>query len=435
MKTGIKVSVFIFLTTVCGIYSQLSCTYYDKQYYGYACNLTITNPTGLNNFKRISGRHLSGKTNNDVKYITSNSASFTTIVPSFICKTFKNLTSIELRSMGIQHVDENAFKDCHELQALDLYNNKISRIDEKAFENNQGLATLYLYQNQLSELPENVFLNQQNLITLWLDNNYFTSFPKKEFAPLNSLNNLDLRGNRIRNITDDSFENLKSIKYLYLQSTQIEELPKNVFRHLKSLSTLSLSYNKLKVIHSLGFLPNLTEIELSDNQLQAVDEKLIDNTGVNRFSFGGNLCANFVITDNSASRALLRSGLQNCFNKYNQEYAYEITTPDTITESPSNSGCNSTNLNKRICKLEDDNDGFNSKLEDLHSQIHHLISATEDLEADVQNLTEQNQELAEEIDKIIEEKQDLEEKFSAAIEELRDQVEELFSFISSQGDI
>ena len=158
------------------------------------------------------------------------------------------------------------------------------------------------------------------MVTLWLDNNYFTSFPKKEFAPLKSLNNLDLRGNRIKNITADSFENLKSIKYLYLQSTQIEELPKDVFIHLKSLISLSLSYNKLKVIHSLGFLPNLTEIELSDNQIQAVDEKFIDNTGVNKLTFGGNLCANFVITDNSASRALMRSGLQDCFDKYNEVY-------------------------------------------------------------------------------------------------------------------
>lgn len=321
MRAEIIVSVLIFLTSVCGIYSQLSCVYYDKQYYGYACNLTINNPSGLDNFKRISGRHLSGKANKDVNYITSNSASNTTTIPSFICKTFKNLTDIELRSMGIQYIGENSFKNCQELLKLDLYGNRISKIDEKAFENNQQLSTLYLYQNRLSELPEKVFLNQQNLLTLWLDGNTFTSFPKIALAPLIKLNNLDFQGNQVKNLTVESFKGLENLKNINLGSNQIEDLPRNVFSNLINLTSITLSYNKLKIIHSFGNLPNLTQIYLSYNKIEAIDRKIIDNTGVTNLNMAGNVCANFAITANSGSRELLTSGLRNCFEKYNEVFS------------------------------------------------------------------------------------------------------------------
>ena len=109
---------------------------------------------------------------------------------------------------------------------------------------------------------------------------------------------------------------LRNLTSLYLYSIQIEELPKDVFSSLKSLAWIRLDGNNLKVIHgdSFGILPNLTEVYLYNNQIDAIHEKFIDNTGVWRLDMRNNICVSIIET--SASREPMRSRLQKCFENY-----------------------------------------------------------------------------------------------------------------------
>ena len=298
----------------------LSCSYRNDANKGYTCGLTIQNPNGFNNFTEIGGTHLAGKTNEDVQYVLGVYGSNTTNIPSIICEKFQNATGIELRIIGIDNIDENSLKNCKQLTYLELYGNKISKIDEKSFIENLELQTLYLNGNQLTILPENVFANQHKLITLWLDINKITDLPENIFISLRNLDRLDLQNNQIKNLRTKWFENLENLNYLVLSNNQIEELPRNVFSSLKKLPIIFLHHNELKVIHSFGILPNLTEVLLYINQINALDEKFIDNIGVELLDVRLNLCANVNIFDNSTSKQSMRSKLQKCFDNYKVLY-------------------------------------------------------------------------------------------------------------------
>lgn len=129
---------------------------------------------------------------------------------------------------------------------------------------------------------------------------------------------LNLYSNKINEIHEKTFERNEKLSVLYLYSNQLEELPQNLFSPLKDLKTLWIDRNKLKVISSSSFSihPKLTRFDAEYNQINAIDEKFIDNVAVTRLDMSGNVCANTVITDNSASRDSMRAALRVCFENY-----------------------------------------------------------------------------------------------------------------------
>jgi len=322
MNSKILFSILIFAVNFHACYCQVLSCVYRIDGYGYTCFLTIQNPNGLNNFTRINGTHLTGKSNNDVRHIYDGYGSNTTNIPSIICETFQFATTIVLQSIGIQIVDEYSFKNCKNALFLSLVSNKITKVDEKSFSENLELQGLYLYNNELTTLPENVFTNQQKLDILRIDLNKITDLPENIFHSLTNLTRLDMDNNQIKNLGSEWFKNLHKLNILYLYSNQIEELPKNVFRSLKELNAIRLYNNKFKVVHSdsFGISPNLTEVYFGNNQINAIDERFIDNTGVEWLQMYGNLCANTDIFDSSESRESMRNKLQTCFNNYKALY-------------------------------------------------------------------------------------------------------------------
>ncbi|KAL7043562.1 hypothetical protein ACKWTF_001572 [Chironomus riparius] len=140
MDRKILFLVFIILMNFHTACSQiLACGYRNDSSHGYTCDLLLYNPTGAYNFSRISGTHLPGKTNEDVRTILRISDSNSTNVPSIICDAFKNAIWIELNTMGIEYFDENTFQNCKKLEHLNLNYNKITKIDEKSFNENLEL--------------------------------------------------------------------------------------------------------------------------------------------------------------------------------------------------------------------------------------------------------------------------------------------------------
>lgn len=315
----VKILIFVILLSQNSLaqYEILNCDFIIRDG-NYSCELKIYNPSGQNNFQRINGSHLNGKTDDDVLTINVKLESFTINAPSIICETFKNVRQFFFRQIGLQRIDENSFKACKALTHLFIEMNSIAEIHENAFKDNSELNLLYLGYNRLSKLPENVFMSQQKLTTLYLEDNEFSDFPDKLFHPLQSLRMLTLERNQISVIKSEWFEKLASLEYLYLFANKIEELPVNVFSSLLKITGLYLFYNNLSVIHSnsFSFHPELGDVYLYDNQIKAIDERFIDNTGVKLINLERNLCADKSIRDPTVSREAMRAVLKTCFENY-----------------------------------------------------------------------------------------------------------------------
>ena len=58
--------------------------------------------------------------------------------------------------------------------------------------------------------------------------------------------------------------------------------PKDIFKPLKNLELLHLGFNHIKVIHSdsFGIHNKLTQLGFNKNNLEAIDEKIVENTAV-----------------------------------------------------------------------------------------------------------------------------------------------------------
>lgn len=211
--------LFLVINSQRSICQEVHCFYSNDNSFGYSCRLRIQNPNGFNNFTVITGIHLSGMRNEDVRYITRSSGS-TTNIPSIICETFQKVERIEMHFFEIKLISDNSFENCKELNFLDFLTNNISIIDENSF---------------------------------------------------------------IRNT---------KLEFLSFQLNQINELPSKLFEPMNKLEILGLISNNLTVIHSdsFGVLPILRIVYLQNNQVNAIDEKFINNTGVMLLDMHNNLC-------------------------------------------------------------------------------------------------------------------------------------------------
>ncbi|KAL7043522.1 hypothetical protein ACKWTF_001552 [Chironomus riparius] len=105
-------SILFYLILING--QELTCDY-KIDAFGYSCNLKIQNPNELNNFTVINGKHLEGKTNDNVEYISCYYPSKSKNWPAIICEKFINTTRIDIDTVGIENLDRNSFPNCKKL--------------------------------------------------------------------------------------------------------------------------------------------------------------------------------------------------------------------------------------------------------------------------------------------------------------------------------
>ena len=309
--------IFVLVINLSTVFGVIRCDYWNS-YYGYNCDVYLYNPNGLNDFEYINGTHILGFTDNDVTSFSTYSGSVTPNIPSIICSTFKNLDSMKFMGMEITTIDDYSFFDCLSVKKLDFFYNPIFTVHEKAFNRNLDLEILVFNANNFTTLPENVFQYQQRLELLTIINTGITDLPEKIFCPLTNLKNLELDSNHLTNLRPEWFVNLQNLEGLSMKFNFITDFPKNVFSQLTKLRGLSAHGNQLKIIHadSFGFLPNFNRIVISYNLVDAIDENLIDYTGLTTIEMDHNICATGNIVDESISRDYMRSALRECFKNY-----------------------------------------------------------------------------------------------------------------------
>ncbi|KAK3272958.1 hypothetical protein CYMTET_18776, partial [Cymbomonas tetramitiformis] len=159
------------------------------------------------------------------------------------------------------------------LQVAALGFNQLTHVPTGLFQHT-NLRRLYLNNNCLSGLPP--MLSQlQNLQHLNVAFNNIVSLPTTAMGNLTSLQSLSLQGNRLLTAVPQNIGHMRALKELHSGRCAIEELPITL-REITTLEHLNLGYNNLKAVPTglLGFLVNVVEMDLGDNQLTEIPEDL-----------------------------------------------------------------------------------------------------------------------------------------------------------------
>lgn len=288
---------------------------------GYVCDLEFDRIAG--NVTEISGNHvINSKSNKDVEILSIDPiySAQITVFSSTFCKTFNNLEVIDMNESQISEIDESSLNDCKKLKILQFYKNKISEIPGNIFKTNENIEELYITFNEIRNFPENVFANQKKLKILDLKYNFIESFQESVFSALIELKELNLEANNISRLNKNWFQNLKNLEILNLNYNKITELPKRVFNNLLNLKELLIKSNNLKIINCNAFgeimrNSGIEKFELQNNQIYAIDRKIIENNSHIVISIHKNNCSIDPLTNKSHKVQKLKDCLKN-YGKY-----------------------------------------------------------------------------------------------------------------------
>lgn len=243
--------------------------------------------------------------------------------------TLFSLHDVDLDSNNLVSIDKTTFANNPKLIMLSLNNNKLTALPEVGA--NRILFVLNVANNSISKLSESAFENNTYLLTLNIAHNKLEAINNKTFSNSIHMMRLDLSFNKIKTIENGSFDALKNLKYLNLQGNQLTltentyatllvpdemdlftplislvflNLSSNAISHFSyswfpaylaylslsnnsisilpvynmlqdptpTMHTLDLSRNQLQGIATIQFPPSVTNIILSVNKIQSVDQ-------------------------------------------------------------------------------------------------------------------------------------------------------------------
>jgi Leucine-rich repeat (LRR) protein len=166
----------------------------------------------------MEGKHLDGKTNNDVAgfFVANQNTKFTVSgiekyfprLSTFVVinslleiinrNSFRDVSQIfvlALAQNNIVAIPEDTFKDLIQLQILDLAFNKLKTVPSKLLAELKNLAFFIIFSNQVEEIPLGFFRNNLKLDYVELSLNHLTAIDTTNFPQMKNLTNLNLKNN------------------------------------------------------------------------------------------------------------------------------------------------------------------------------------------------------------------------------------------------
>ncbi|EGD75784.1 TKL protein kinase [Salpingoeca rosetta] len=183
-------------------------------------------------------------------------------------------------SRGLRFVMPSSLSTLTQLQSINLRSNGLESIDEGLFAAAPQLTTVDLSANRITNLPDNTFAHNPLLEVLGLHNNALTRVSARVFAGLSNLVNLRLGTNSIRSIEQGAFDDLTRLEQLNMHRNHIASLPSGLFHRTTSLFRLWLFRNNLIFLEADTFsaLTNLDLLDLAINSLSELPLGIFDNT-------------------------------------------------------------------------------------------------------------------------------------------------------------
>ena len=209
----------------------------------YTC--LLDNIQHLNEFATvfISGIHLQGRNNNDVRRIRIVN-SRTPFIIHQLFTTFAFATTFEIENSRLERISQTAFRQAGSLQVIRITNNPIRLIEAGVLRNLNRLQFLDLNRNQINHLPETIFDGLSNLEDLDLAFNRIFNFTSNTFRSLTRLEVLNLGFNNLTHISGDSFQNNRNLLTLMLRNNQIHAIQPNFVNNLNNISVLMFGNNR-----------------------------------------------------------------------------------------------------------------------------------------------------------------------------------------------
>ncbi|XP_063703897.1 leucine-rich repeat-containing protein 15-like [Culicoides brevitarsis] len=145
-------------------------------------------------------------------------------LPSLIFHTFKNLTYLNVTSMGIDHIDPKNMGDASSLLDLHLSKNRIKELLDESFADAPNLESLYLSKNEIKTISKNSFKGLGELRILALDSNKIEVLDKDTFLYNAKLHRIDLGNNLLKEVDTLLFFPCKVLKELIINKNRLVSL-------------------------------------------------------------------------------------------------------------------------------------------------------------------------------------------------------------------
>ena len=207
-------------------------------------------------------------------------------------RNMSTLRNLNIKSNGLQEIDDDAFQELVSLTSLDIEHSHLSRLP--SLQPLRSLQNLYISHSKLEYLPHDLCENNAEIIILQATNNDITEIPfltgckelfsvqlgfneihslkEDQFAYLPFLEVINLRDNKLRSLPANAFANLTNLKAVYLQNNQLQEYPVGIFKQSRLLTYLDVGFNNIRELQEHSFTNNfrLREIHLNNNLISRI---------------------------------------------------------------------------------------------------------------------------------------------------------------------
>ncbi len=208
----------------------------------------------------------------------NNPVRFSWFYHSISSRKYWYITSLSLRGLGLNTIEEYVFLNLRLLEYLDLQANRFKSFNTVYLTNMENLHTLNLSYNKLIDVNLNGLYDLHKLRYLSLEGNLLEKVNLKPVSNSFNLNRLTIARNQISEL---DIEPLKYLRYLLKIDVSYNNLSKfNIKLKNERLASLILNDNKLhEIIFTDADLPELQILNISNNKLNIINM----NTLVRKF--------------------------------------------------------------------------------------------------------------------------------------------------------
>ncbi|CAG9801219.1 unnamed protein product [Chironomus riparius] len=245
-----------------------------------------------------------------------------TVWPEAALSNLRSLRAFEISRNPIgNNLPANAFRDLSNLEELFMANIGITEINPAWFQPLGNLEALFIYSNSFISISEGAFDGLRNLLVIDIGANHLTesAIPGNLFRNMPNLLWLICDYNLIQTINPEWFQGLTELIVLDFNFNHINELQEGVFAAFRAILEIDLWGSNLKTVNrnAFGNIQNLTYFDLDDNNINAVDERFLNEAfPLSFFYFRNNLCASDWFYDFAANREQLMPRFSTCTRNF-----------------------------------------------------------------------------------------------------------------------